>query len=184
MIIQMAEVNKIGESLGIVLTGARYLLAEKAALRLKNDKPIFMDMAVLMAADVLDGVILRQFDLDTPKRRIADGFVDHASVARLMYELSKKNEAAKPYIAILAARAVAMGLLNTEHYRQTGEVTKGQMNQKATNLAMAAFGLIGTTGNRTMTHIAGGVASGIAIGTVFAHTKDLGKTHPEGIRKL
>lgn len=180
----MAETNKFGEVIGIALTGARYLLAEKTAQHLKDDKPIFIDMAILVMADILDGVVLRQFDLDTPKRRVADGVVDHASVARIMFELAQKNDATKPYIGILAARAVTVGALNTEHFRRTGEVTKGQASQKATNLAMTAFGLVANTGNRTMTHIAGGIASGIAVTTAFAHTKDLGKIHPEGIRKL
>lgn len=180
----MAQISKLGENLGIALTGARYVLAEKAAKLLKEDRPIYTDMAVLISADVLDGVVLRQFDLDTPRRRVADGLVDHASVGRLMYELLHKNEAARPYIALMAARALAVGALNVEHYRRTGEVTKGQTNQRATNLAMAAFGLIASTGNETMTHVAGSVASGIAVVTAFAHTKGLGAIHSEGIRKL
>jgi hypothetical protein len=180
----MPSPNKLHEGLGIALTGARYLLAERVARRVRDDKPIALDMAILVAADVFDGVLLRKLGLDTPARRVADGVVDHLSVARVMGELAKKNHAAQPYIGILAARAAVVGTLNAEHWRQTGEVTKGGANQKATNLAMAAFGMIATKGNDTLTHIAGGVASGIAIGTAFAHTKDMGVTHEEGIRKL
>jgi hypothetical protein len=172
----MPSPNKLHEGLGIALTGARYLLAERVARRVRDDKSIVLDMAVLVAADIFDGVLLRKLGLDTPARRVADGAVDHLSVARVMGELAKKNEAARPYIGILAARAAVVGTLNAEHWCRTGEVTKGGSNQKATNLA--------TKGNDTLTHIAGSVASGIAIGTAFAHTKDMGVTHEEGIRKL
>lgn len=180
----MTEVNKVGEALGIALTGARYLLAERIAKHVKNDQPVVLDMAMIIAADILDGVVLRKFDLDTPKRRVADGIVDHLTVGRVMAEVAKKNEASRPYIGILAARAAVVGALNAEHMRRTSEVTKGQINQKATNLAMAAFGLAAATGNKRLTHLTGGVASGVAIATAFAHTKGLGETHEDGIRKL
>lgn len=180
----MSEVNRFHEGFGIALTGARYLLAERVARKVRDDKPIALDMAVLIAADVFDGVLLRKFGLDTPKRRVVDGIVDHLSVARVMGELAKKNETARPYIGILAARAAVVGALNAEHWRRTGEVTKGGWNQKSTNLAMAAFGMIANKGNDTLTHIAGGIASGVAIGTALAHTNDLGVAHEAGIRKL
>lgn len=180
----MAEVNKVGEAIGIALTGARYLLAERMAKHVKDDEPIVLDMAMILAADVLDGVVLRQFDLDTPKRRIADGVVDHMTVARVMAEVAKKNEASRPYIGILAARAAVVGALNEEHLRKTGEVTKGQWNQKSTNLAMAAFGLAAASGNKKLTHLVGGIASGVAVATAFAHLKGLGETHEGGFRKL
>ena len=180
----MTEVNKVGEAFGIALTGARYLLAERMARHVKDDKPVALDMALIVAADIFDGVLLRKFDLDTPKRRIADGIVDHLTVARVMTEVAKKNDISRPYIGILATRAAVVGALNAEHMRRTGEVTKGQFNQKATNLAMAAFGLAAATGNKRLTHLTGGIASGVAVATAFAHTKGLGEHHDGGIRKL
>src|SRR5215210_6413018 len=99
----MAEVNKFGETLGITLTGARYLLAERLARHVKNDEPIALDMVMVIAADIFDGVLLRKFDLDTPNRRVADGIVDHLTVARVASEVAIKNEASRPYLAVLAA---------------------------------------------------------------------------------
>lgn len=183
-ILFMAEVNKVSEALGIALTGARYLLAERMAKHVKNDELVALDMAMIVVADIFDGVLLRKFDLDTPNRRLADGIVDHMTVARVASEVAKKNEASRPYIGILAARAAVVGALNAEHLRRTGEVTKGQVNQKATNLAMAAFGLAAASGNKRLTHLTGGIASGVAVATAFAHTKGLGENHPGGIRKL
>lgn len=141
-------------------------------------------MAAFVAADVLDGVILRKFDADTPTRRVADGIVDHLSVARVGYEVAKTNPESRPYLAVLAARAVAVGGLNLAHLVKTGEVTKGQTNQKATNLATAAFATLSANEGSIATHISGGIASVIALSTITPHFKELGEQHSEGIRKL
>lgn len=154
------------------------------ARRVRKDKPIVNDMAAFIAADVLDGEILRAFDMDTPTRRIADGVVDHVSVARVGYEVAKKHPESTLYISILAARAAVVGALNLAHLMSTGEATKGRWNQKSTNLASAAFALAATSGNKRATHITGMIASGIAIATVGAHLKGLGQKHSKGIREL
>jgi phosphatidylglycerophosphate synthase len=169
---------------GIALTAGRYLLADRVARRVEEDKPIALDMAVLMIADVLDGVLLRKFNADTPVRRIADGVVDHASMARVAHSVSKKFPETKPYIKILTARAIAVGALNTVHLELTGEATKGRMNQKLTNIATAAFALTAVKGNKDATDFVGGLASGVALSTLPAHLKDVGVKHPEGIRNL
>lgn len=169
----MSEVNKVGEALGVALTGARYLLAERMAKRVKDGEPITLDMATFMAADVLDGVLLREFDLDTPARRMADGFVDYASIARVSKEVYEKSESSRPYILALAARAAFVGMLNSKHLQQNGRVTHGLKYQKATTISMAAFGVIASTGNRRATHIAGAVVSGVAGATAIAHAKEL-----------
>lgn len=169
---------------GLVLTGARYLLAENMARRVEKGKPIYGQMAAFVIADILDGAILRKFNADTPIRRVADGVVDHLSIARVSYEVGKQNPASVPYIATLAARASAVGVLNTIHLLKTGEVTKGQSNQKTTNLATAAFMSIAAGGNETLTHVSGGVMSGIGLATVPAHLHGLGEYHESGIRKL
>ena len=169
---------------GVALTGARYLLAENMARRVKQGKPIYGHMATFVVADVLDGAILRKFNADTPLRRVADGVVDHLSIARVSYEVGKANPASIPYIATLAARASAVGILNGIHLLRTGEVTKGQANQEATNLATAAFAAMAAGGNEALTHTSGGIMSLIGIATVPAHLRGLGQHHEGGIRKL
>ena len=169
---------------GIMLTAVRYGMAEHMAHKVRDGKPVVLDMAAFIAADVADGAILRQFDMDTPIRRIADGVVDHVSVARVAYETWQNSPNSRPYIGVLATRAALVGGLNALHMALTGEVTKGRANQRATNLATAAFNLAASSGNRNATHIAGIVASGIAVGTAFSHLKDLGKKHASGIREL
>ena len=180
----MAKNKLLHEIPGIALTAARYGMAEHMARRVRADKPIAAHMAAFITADVADGALLRQFDSDTPVRRVADGVVDHASVARVACEIWKKHPAAKPYIGILAARAAIVGSLNALHLAKTGEVTKGRRYQKATNLAAAAFALAAASGNRKAAHSAGLIASGVAVATSFAHLKDLGIKHPAGIREL
>ena len=141
-------------------------------------------MAVFVAADTLDGAVLRQFNLDTPVRRITDGLVDHLSVARVMLEVARQKPEARPYIGILALRAAVVGGLNLTHLLKTGEVTKGRLNQKATNLAMAGFALTALSGNKKATQITGSIAAGIAAWTATAHLRELGNVHPSGLREL
>lgn len=175
---------KGGEAVGIAITTARLGLAEIMARHVKNEKPIVLDMATFIAADIMDGEILRKFDLDTTNRRIADGIVDHISMGRVVLEVIKKYPAARPYVGILTARAAAVGGMNALHLAETGEATKGQKYQKATNLATAAFAICATTGNEKLTHISGAIASGIALVTAPANLKGLGVKSEEGIRKL
>src|SRR6478672_10320010 len=171
----MAEVNKAGEAFGIALTAARYMLAERMATRVKNSESIVGDMASFMIADVLDGVILRKFDLDTPARRKADGLTDYVSIARVANEVYENNEGSRPYILLLAARAAFVGMLNAKHIAETGRVTHGLKYQKATTVGMAAFGVIAATGNKKATNIVGAVVSGVAVVTALAHAKELGE---------
>lgn len=169
---------------GLVMTASRYAIAEHMARRVSDEQQIIAEMASFIVADIADGAVLRQIDRDTSMRRIADGVVDHLAVARVAFEAAKKYPETRPYIAALAGRAVLVGYLNYIHLHTTGEATKGGWNQKATNLAMAAFVLVAQTGNSKATNIAGGIASVIAFGTSFAHLKDLGLNHPENIRCL
>lgn len=180
----MDKRNATSEIPGIILTAARYGMAEHMAKKVRNDEQIGLGLAAFVIADIADGAILRRFDMDTPIRRVTDGVVDHLSVARVAYETAKKHPAALPYIEALAARAVAVGVLNSIHLARTGEVTKGRNKQKATNLATAAFSLVALTGNKKATRIAGVVASGIALTTATSHIKELGKHHESGIREL
>ncbi|HEY1085362.1 MAG TPA: hypothetical protein VGE34_01385 [Candidatus Saccharimonadales bacterium] len=180
----MSDANFISEIPGLALTAARYQLAENMADKIRNNEPIGLGMIGFIAADIADGAILRSFDRDTPVRRVADGVVDHMSVARVSYEIWKKNPESRSYIGVLATRAALVGVLNSAHLAIAGEVTKGRLNQKATNLATATFALAASSGNRKATHITGALASGIAIVTAASHLKDLGKKHVSGIREL
>lgn len=180
----MIEWNGIREIRGLALTAARYGMAEKMAEKVRAEEPITANLAAFVAADIADGVVLREFDLDTPARRLADGVVDHLSVARVGYEVGNKHPEAKPYIGILAVRAALVGTANLIHLIKTGEVTKGRSKQKATNLATAAFALVATNGNRKATNVAGSIASIIAVVTAVPHFKGIGKKHSNGIREL
>ena len=180
----MIEWNGTREIPGFLLTAARYGMAEQTAKKVQADEPIAADLAVFVAADIADGAILREFNLDTPARRLADGIIDHLSVVRVGYEVGKKYPEAIPYIGILAVRAALVGAANLVHLFKTGEVTKGRSNQKATNLASAAFALVATRGNEKATHVAGSIASVIAVTTAIQHFKGIGKKHSNGIREL
>ena len=143
---------------GLIITGARYGMAERIARKVSSDKPVAVDMIGFVAADILDGAILRKFNADTPLRRVADGVVDHLSMARVAYETAKKKPESRLYLGVIAARAALVGGANALHLAKTG--------------------------NRKATHIAGVVASGVAIATAVPHFKNIGKAHKDGIRKL
>lgn len=180
----MPENSVTKEIPGLVLTAARYVMAERIARKVRSDEPVTIDLAAFVAADVLDGVILRKFDVDTPLRRVADGVVDHLSMARVGYEAMKKNPDSKAYLGIIATRAALVGGANTLHLLKTGEVTKGQNKQRVANLATAAFGLVALSGNKSATHIAGSIAAGIAIVTAVPHFRNIGKRNEAEMRKL
>lgn len=180
----MFEKNVVKEIPGLIITVARYAMAERIAREVRENRPVTTDLAGFVVADILDGAILRKFNADTPVRRVADGVVDHLSMGRVAYETAKKNPDSKAYLGILAARAALVGGANALHFAKTGEVTKGQNKQRVANLATAAFGLVALTGNKRATHIAGVLASGIAIVTVTPHFRNIGKRNESGMRKL
>lgn len=180
----MHEHNIAKEVPGLLLTGARLVLAERIARKVNNDEPVALDLAGFIIADILDGAILRKFDADTPLRRVADGVVDQLSVGRVSFETTKKYPDSRLYLGIFTARAALVGGANALHMVKTGEVTKGQSKQRAANLAAAAFGLVALTGNKKATHVAGVVASGISTLTAIPHFRDIGKTSETGMRKL
>lgn len=176
--------NSTKEIIGVGVTAARYGMAEWIARRVRDNKPIAIPMAAFIAADILDGVILRKFDMDTPVRRVADGVVDHASEIRVAAEVAKKYPETRKYIGGLAVRAAAVGIMNGIHLLKTGEVTKGQSKQRLTNLATGAFGVIATQGNTVLTEVSGATALGIAVATAPHHLKGLGEVHDGVARRL
>ncbi len=169
---------------GITLTASRYYLAERMANNVRAGKSSNLFMGMFVVADVLDGMIMRQFDADTSVRRIADGVVDHLSIARVATETAKKYPEARVYTAILGARAAIVGALNMYHLAETGEVTKGQNHQRLSNISMAAFGLVAEKDIPLATHLMGIATVGINVSASFAHLNEIGETHSEGIRKL
>ena len=176
--------HPIKETIGIAVTAARYGIAEVMAHHVRDDGPIGSDLAIFIAADIADGVVLRYYEMDTPLRRIADGVVDHISVARVAAEVAKSNPSARPYTAFLAARATAVGGLNAVHLATTGEATKGNNHQRSTNLTMAAFALAAASRNKPLTHLTGVVATGVALATLSAHFRKLGQRHDGMLRYL
>jgi phosphatidylglycerophosphate synthase len=180
----MQNKNLAKEIPGLVVTGARYAVAERIARKVSKDEPVAVDLAGFVVADILDGAILRKFDADTPLRRVADGVVDHLSMIGVGFEAAKKYPDSKLYLGILVARAALVGGANALHMAKTGEVTKGQNKQRAANLATAAFGLVALTGNKKATHVAGVIASGISILTAIPHLRNIGKRNESGIRKF
>ena len=176
--------NEVREVIGVGVTSLRLGIAEHMARRVSDEESIAFDMAAFVTADVLDGAILREHDMDTPIRRVADGIVDHISIARVMTEVAKNNTTAQPYIGILATRAVIVGGLNLFHLVKTGEVTKGQNKQKATNLATAVFGVVAASGNKPLTHITGSIAAAISLATAPVHLQDVGMRHSGQYREL
>lgn len=169
---------------GLLITGARYGMAERIARKVRDDEPVTADLAGFVAADIADGAILRKFDADTPLRRVADGVVDHLSMARVSYEAAKKHPASRLYFGVLAVRAALVGGADALHLAKTGEVTKGRGMQRAANLAAAAFGLVALTGNKKATHVAGAVAAGVSLATALPHFKGVGIRGESGVREL
>ena len=169
---------------GLAITGARYLLDENLARRVNEGKPIGLRMAVVVASDIIDGMLLRHFNADTPIRRVADGAVDHASMARVGYAISKKYPEATLSTKLLTARAIGVGALNLLHYTKTKEVKKGRNKQRLTNLATAAFAVVATKGNEPLTNAVGLVANGVAYTTAPAHLRNLGQLHNGVTREL
>lgn len=90
MDVMVSEKSLLREIPGLLLTGSRLLLADRIAKKIKSDRPVALDLAGFVAADIADGEILRKFNADTPIRRVADGVVDHASMIQVGYETAKK----------------------------------------------------------------------------------------------
>ena len=174
----------IDEVPGIAITVARLGIAERIAQNVRRDESVIAELGCFLVADVLDGVVLRRFNKDTPIRRAADGIVDQLSVARTMLEVSKKNNAARPYIGLIATRLLSIGVINAAHYAKTGEVTKGNRYQKTTFIAAAGFGLAAATGDKRLTHVAGGAVSAISIATLPPHFRNFGVRSTGSIREL
>jgi len=172
------------EGIGIAVTLPRYLLAERAARKVKDGETIGVDMLGIVIADILDGEILRYFDADTPTRRIADGVVDHASKARVITEVAKKYPETRPYITAISIGAAAVGILNGIHLAKTGEITKGGNWQRAVNLSAAVFGVAAVRNEKKLTHVTGIIASAVALAAISAHSKEVGQVHEDGIRRV
>lgn len=167
---------------GLAITLPRYLIAEDMARKVQRNEPILAELTGFIAADILDGVVLRQFDLDTKTRRIADGVIDQVSVTRVLHEVGKKNETARPYIGILAARAALVGAVNSTHLALTSEVSRGKNKQRAAHIATALFGLAAYSGNKKLTHATGIIATGISIATALPYFSGVGRKHEKDFR--
>lgn len=172
------------ELVGIGVTFARYGLAERTAKHVREDKPIFMDMLGVISADLMDGVILRKFEMDTPTRRLADGIVDYLSIARVGAEVATKHPETRPYLGALAIRSLLVGGLNITHQALTGEITKSSSRHRLTTLSAAAFALTAVRGKNNESNLAGAGMVGIAIINTPPYLKGLGRTNSDGIRHV
>jgi len=66
----MNEKNVVKEIPGLIITVARYAMAERIAREVRENRPVTTDLAGFVVADILDGAILRKFNADTPVRRV------------------------------------------------------------------------------------------------------------------
>lgn len=176
--------EEIGSEIaGVGVTALRYGIAEHVARRVESEEDITLGMATLVAADVLDGIVLRHLDLDTPVRRLADGVLDYLSIARVGGSIASKYPETRPYFGILAARTVLVGGLNAVHQYKTDEVTKSSKRHRLTTLSVAGFALAAVEGSSRATKIAGSLMAGIAVANLPSYFRGLGVKHPSGFRQ-
>lgn len=139
----------------IAFTGLRLLQAGRMVKKVKKGEAIGSDMALFVAADIVDGKIARYFEADGPLRRTADALVDRASVTKVSLALARTNPAAMPYIAMLASREIAVSLMNATYWLRTGEAVHGTEYHHLAPLSVSAFAVAAANGDRTATHLTG-----------------------------
>ena len=176
--------NIAKEAVGVGVTVARLGIAEWVARRVRAGESIYLPLASFVAADILDGVLLRRVGMDTPVRRAADGIVDQLSIARVAYETAQKHPETRKYIAALALRVAAVGVANALHLRKTGEVTKAGNKQRTMGLAAAAFASVASRGQRAHTEVAGVAMLAVGAITGEGYFRGIGVQNDGAIRDL
>lgn len=131
------------EIVAMAATGARLLIGAYIAKNVVQHEPVLGPMALFVLADHFDGVLARKMGVDTPRRRIMDALVDRASVAMGFGALATVNHEAWPFIGLLAAREVVVGVANGYVLKETGLVVQGSGMQKLGSLSTAVFGVVG-----------------------------------------
>ena len=176
--------NIAKEAIGVGVTVARLGIAEWVARRVRAEESIYLPLATFVAADILDGVLLRKVDMDTPVRRVTDGVVDQLSIARVAYETAQKHPETRKHIAALALRAAAVGAANIWHLQKTGEVTKAGNKQRLMGLAAAAFAAIASRGQTAHTEAAGAAMLAVGVITGESYFRGVGVRNDGAIRDL
>ena len=173
--------------LAVGLTLARLPLAMYMAKRIEDKKSITGALVAFVAADIADGVIARKLEADGPKRRTLDVIIDRVSVVVASTSMWKVNRFARPFLSVLAAKESAVSLVNTAHYKQTGEVVNGTGVHKLSSLSVAAFAVAASTHNKAATITTGTIATVINIGLAADYFQNYINPHgtvQDGVRHI
>ncbi len=177
----------VNTGLAYSLTAARLFIAYNMAKRVEAGRNITLPMAAFVGADIMDGVIARKLDVDSPGRRFADALVDRVSVGMVARNIVKEHPQTRPYVIGIGLREAAVSAANMLHYANSGEVVQGTGVHKLGTLSLAAFGIISSYGHYDATRVAGTVASSINIGLALDYIRNAvnptGDTQ-DGIRKI
>lgn len=177
----------VNTSLAYSLTAARLFIAYRMAKRVGAGGKITLPMAAFVGADIMDGVIARKLDVDSPGRRSADALVDRLSVGLVARKIVQEHPQTRPYVIGIGLREVAVSAANALHYANSGEVVQGTGVHKLGTLSLAAFGIVSSYGHDNATKVAGTAASTINAGLAFDYIRNAmnprGDTQ-DGIRKI
>ena len=175
------------ESLVNVLTLSRLGIAEIMARKITKQESIVVPMAAFVIADVLDGVIARKLDVDSPRRRFLDAAVDRLSVLRAASAMYDINPTSRPYLAALAAREAVVSAANLAHYAKSGEVVQGHGFHKLGTLSISAFALGAASGNENVTHALGAASTTINAVLATDYVSNAASSHGDvidGVRHI
>lgn len=165
------------ESTILGLTAARLLQAADLSRRIETGKPTGLATLGIIGVDVGDGVVARAGGVDGPKRRVLDSLIDSAIIASALFSTYRKRPAARPYVAMLAAREVFVATGWGADLLKTRQVKKGDAFHKLSSLAIAAFGVAANRENEKVMKATGWAAVGI--NTALAIDYYRGWTEPE-----
>lgn len=153
------ETERKHELLATGYTFARLALAGHISKKIYKGENTIFHMSAFVAADVLDGVVARRWDVDTPMRRAADAITDRMSVLIMGKAIYDVYPASRTGLWTLTAREAAVTATNAIHTLRTGEVVQGHGVHKIGSLATACFGMASANMGDTMTRITGLVAN-------------------------
>lgn len=126
------------ENLVLGLTAARLLQAGDYSKRIRQNRPIRMATAAIMAVDLADGIIARWLGVDGPKRRLADSTVDSALIATGLYSTLRHRPETRPWLGLLAAREVFVGSGWVVDLMTSQQPKKGDNYHKLASASVAA----------------------------------------------
>ncbi len=145
--------------------------------RIKRGKPTGLATLAIIGVDIGDGMAARRGGVDGPKRRVLDSVLDSAIITSALTATYRKRPAARPYIAMLAAREVFVASGWATDLLKTRQVKKGDVFHKLPSLAIAAFGVAANRDNKKVMKAAGWTAVGINMALAIDYYK--GWAQPE-----